>query len=82
MVMKNRDGLGDPILTKSATNSLLTFLALTDIRKLSNGIRNLQLSYLQHGEPNELWFTECLPALQRLFDFCDELEEEYGVKES
>lgn len=76
--MKNRDAIGDPVLTKGARMALLTFLALTDIRKLSNVIRNLQLSYLQHGEPNGLWFTECLPGLQRFFDFCDELEEEYG----
>jgi|GEM_PF-2630046 len=78
--MKNRDSLGDPVLTEPAENALLSFLALANIRKLSNAVRNLQLHYLQQKEPNEIWFLECLPHLEQFFTFCDELEDEYGCE--
>ena len=76
--MKNRDKSGDAILTETAKEAFGTFLTLVDLRSLSNGIRNLQLRYACTNEDWDGWFIVLMPQLVFLFDFLDELEDEYG----
>ena len=75
--MKNQDKSGDAIITKKAQEALSTFLTLVDLPILIKGIRNLQLRYACCNDDWDGWYIELLDELVHLFDFLDELEEEY-----
>jgi hypothetical protein len=76
--VKNRTETNDVIATDNALDSFKAFVTLMDVRAMSNGIRNLLLSYLFNEIDGEEWFENFLPELRVLFDFLDELEAEYS----